>query len=201
MKRLLGFVLVFAAVLLPLSMTAQMPAVDENTVTVKWSASAAQIDGDLYRLTIRGDIAEGWHTYPLTNIYSPTEVTFADAEGYTLAGEMKETAPTRDYDGDAVYFDKIVLTQDLRVTASAVHVRGEVMWIACIEGACHSPEYWEFDVAVEHKAAAAQPAKSDEGASQSDAAIADNADSDLAEPVSDAAAVAGAESQTQNEPA
>ncbi|MDE6139708.1 MAG: thioredoxin family protein [Alistipes sp.] len=203
MKRLLGLVLVFAAVLLPLSMTAQMPAVDENTVTVKWSASAEPIDGDLYRLTIRGDIAEGWHTYPLTNIYSPTEVTFADAEGYTLAGEMKETAPTRDYDGDAVYFDKIVLTQDLCVTASAVHVKGEVMWIACIEGACHSPEYWEFDVAVEHKAAAvaAQPAKSDEGASQSDAAIADNADSDVAEPVSDAAAVADAESQTQNEPA
>lgn len=137
---------------LSLPTMAQMPAVDENTVTVKWSASAEQIGGDLYRLTIRGDIAEGWHTYPLTNMFSPTEVTFADAEGYALAGEMKETAPTRDYDGDAVYFDRIVLTQDLRVAAATAHVKGEVMWIACIEGACHSPEYWEFDVAVEHKA-------------------------------------------------
>lgn len=153
MKRLLGLILALAAVALPLSMTAQMPVIDENTVTVEWSASAEQIDGDLYRLTIRGDIAEGWHTYTLTNMFSPTEVTFADVAGYALVGEMKETAPTRDYDGDAVYFDRIVLTQDLRLSAAKAHVKGEVMWIACIEGACHSPEYWEFDVEVENKAA------------------------------------------------
>ncbi len=159
----------FAALALPLSMTAQMPAIDENTVTVKWSASAEQIDGDLYRLTIRGDIAEGWHTYTLTNMFSPTEVTFSAADGYALVGEMKETAPTRDYDGDAVYFNEIVLTQDLRLSAATAHVKGEVMWIACIEGACHSPEYWDFDVTVENKAAAAVVAKPADGGA--DAAV------------------------------
>lgn len=158
MKRLFELILAFAAVALPLSMTAQMPAIDENTVTVEWSASAEQIDGDLYRLTISGEIAEGWHTYTLTNMFSPTEVTFAEAEGYALVGEMKETAPTRDYDGDAVYFDKIVLTQDVRLSAATAHVKGEVMWIACVEGACHSPEYWEFDVAVGDNSAAIAPA-------------------------------------------
>ncbi|MBP3456141.1 MAG: thioredoxin family protein [Alistipes sp.] len=203
MKRLLQFVFALAAMFLSLPTMAQMPAVDENTVTVKWSASAEQIDGDLYRLTIRGDIAEGWHTYPLTNMFSPTEVTFADAEGYTLAGEMKETAPTRDYDGDAVYFDRIVLTQDLRVAAATAHVKGEVMWIACIEGACHSPEYWEFDVAVEHKGAAAvvAPTQNDDAAAASEGAAGDNETDNAAETDSagETAAAESAEPQTDGE--
>lgn len=137
---------------------AQVPAFDENATTVEWSASAERLEGDLYRLTLTGDITEGWHTYRTDNPYSPTEVTFADAVGYTLDGAIAEPAATRDYDGDPVYFDRIVLTQNLRLTAAQATVKGEVMWIACVEGACHSPEYWEFEVAVGDASAAVAPA-------------------------------------------
>ncbi len=135
-----------------------MPAFDENATTVEWSASAERLEGDLYRLTLTGEITEGWHTYRTDNPYSPTEVTFADAVGYTLDGAIAEPAATRDYDGDPVYFDRIVLTQNLRLTAAQATVKGEVMWIACVEGACHSPEYWEFEVAVGDASAAVAPA-------------------------------------------
>lgn len=175
MKRLLDLILTFAVAVLPVAAYSQMPAVDENTVTVEWSAAAEHVDGDLYRLTVTGDIAEGWHTYPMNNIYSPTEVTWEEPSGYRLDGDMKEPMPTRDYDGDPVYFDKIVLVQDLRLAAASAHVRGEVMWIACIEGACHSPEYWEFDVAIGNPgAAAAVPAGDTAETGRDSAADADN---------------------------
>ena len=92
-------------------------------------------------------------------------MTFADAVGYTLDGAIAEPAATRDYDGDPVYFDKIVLTQNLRLTAAQATVKGEVMWIACVEGACHSPEYWEFEVAVGDASAAVAPAGKDDAQS------------------------------------
>ncbi len=158
MKRFTAIISALIVSLVATTAGAQVPAFDENATTVEWSASAERLEGDLYRLTLTGDITEGWHTYRTDNPYSPTEVTFADAVGYTLDGAIAEPAATRDYDGDPVYFDRIVLTQNLRLTAAQATVKGEVMWIACVEGACHSPEYWEFEVAVGDASAAVAPA-------------------------------------------
>ena len=158
MKRFTAIISALIVSLVATTAGAQVPAFDENATTVEWSASAERLEGDLYRLTLTGDITEGWHTYRTDNPYSPTEVTFADAVGYTLDGAIAEPAATRDYDGDPVYFDKIVLTQNLRLTAAQATVKGEVMWIACVEGACHSPEYWEFEVVVGDASAAVAPA-------------------------------------------
>lgn len=158
MKRFTAIISALIVSLVATTAGAQVPAFDENATTVEWSASAERVEGDLYRLTLTGDITEGWHTYRTDNPYSPTEVTFADAVGYTLDGAIAEPAATRDYDGDPVYFDKIVLTQNLRLTAAQATVKGEVMWIACVEGACHSPEYWEFEVVVGDASAAVAPA-------------------------------------------
>ena len=158
MKRFTAIISALIVSLVATTAGAQVPAFDENATTVEWSASAERLEDDLYRLTLTGDITEGWHTYRTDNPYSPTEVTFADAVGYTLDGAIAEPAATRDYDGDPVYFDKIVLTQNLRLTAAQATVKGEVMWIACVEGACHSPEYWEFEVVVGDASAAVAPA-------------------------------------------
>ncbi len=158
MKRFTAIISALIVSLVATTAGAQVPAFDENATTVEWSASAERLEGDLYRLTLTGDITEGWHTYRTDNPYSPTEVTFADAVGYTLDGAIAEPAATRDYDGDPVYFDRIVLTQNLRLTAAQATVKGEVMWIACVEGACHSPEYWEFEVAVGDASAVVAPA-------------------------------------------
>ena len=158
MKRFTAIISALIVSLVATTAGAQVPAFDENATTVEWSASAERLEGDLYRLTLTGEITEGWHTYRTDNPYSPTEVTFADAVGYTLDGAIAEPAATRDYDGDPVYFDRIVLTQNLRLTAAQATVKGEVMWIACVEGACHSPEYWEFEVAVGDASAAVAPA-------------------------------------------
>ncbi len=158
MKRFTAIISALIVSLVATTAGAQVSAFDENATTVEWSASAERLEGDLYRLTLTGDITEGWHTYRTDNPYSPTEVTFADAVGYTLDGAIAEPAATRDYDGDPVYFDKIVLTQNLRLTAAQATVKGEVMWIACVEGACHSPEYWEFEVVVGDASAAVAPA-------------------------------------------
>jgi len=158
MKRFTAIISALIVSLVATTAGAQVPAFDENATTVEWSASAERLEGDLYRLTLTGEITEGWHTYRTDNPYSPTEVTFADAVGYTLDGAIAEPAATRDYDGDPVYFDRIVLTQNLRLTAAQATVKGEVMWIACVEGACHSPEYWEFEVVVGDASAAVAPA-------------------------------------------
>ncbi len=158
MKRFTAIISALIVSLVATTAGAQVPAFDENATTVEWSASAERLEGDLYRLTLTGEITEGWHTYRTDNPYSPTEVTFADAVGYPLDGAIAEPAATRDYDGDPVYFDRIVLTQNLRLTAAQATVKGEVMWIACVEGACHSPEYWEFEVAVGDASAAVAPA-------------------------------------------
>ncbi len=165
MKRFPAIISALIVSLVATTAGAQVPAFDENATTVEWSASAERLEGDLYRLTLTGEITEGWHTYRTDNPYSPTEVTFADAVGYTLDGAIAEPAATRDYDGDPVYFDKIVLTQNLRLTAAQATVKGEVMWIACVEGACHSPEYWEFEVAVGDASAAVAPAGKDDAQS------------------------------------
>ncbi len=158
MKRFTAIISALIVSLVATTAGAQVPAFDENATTVEWSASAERLEGDLYRLTLTGEITEGWHTYRTDNPYSPTEVTFADAVGYTLDGAIAEPAATRDYDGDPVYFDRIVLTQNLRLPGAQATVKGEVMWIACVEGACHSPEYWEFEVAVGDASAAVAPA-------------------------------------------
>lgn len=158
MKRFPAIISALIVSLVATTASAQVPAFDENATTVEWSASAERLEGDMYRLTLTGDITEGWHTYRTDNPYSPTEVAFADAVGYKLDGAIAEPAATRDYDGDPVYFDRIVLMQDLRLTATQAIVKGEVMWIACVEGACHSPEYWEFEVAVGDASAAVAPA-------------------------------------------
>ena len=157
MKRFTAIISALIVSLVATTAGAQVPAFDENATTVEWSASAERLEGDLYRLTLTGEITEGWHTYRTDNPYSPTEVTFADAVGYTLDGAIAEPAATRDYDGDPVYFDRIVLTQNLRLTAAQATVKGEVMWIACVEGDAQSVEPAEDMAATGESIAAAEP--------------------------------------------
>ncbi len=62
MKRFTAIISALIVSLVATTAGAQVPAFDENATTVEWSASAERLEGDLYRLTLTGDITEGWHT-------------------------------------------------------------------------------------------------------------------------------------------
>ena len=117
-----------------------------NTVT--WTVTAGQTDDGTQRIVFTGKIADGWHTYDLKSELYPTAVEFDEAQGYSLVGEMYEISKSTDYEGDPVFFDEIVIAQNIRVDGASATVSGEVTWMSCTETKCASPEYWKFNVKV-----------------------------------------------------
>ena len=117
-----------------------------NTVT--WTVTAGQTDDGTQRIVFTGKIADGWHTYDLKSELYPTAVEFDEAQGYSLVGEMYEISKSTDYEGDPVFFDEIVIAQNIRVDGASATVSGEVTWMSCTETQCASPEYWKFNVKV-----------------------------------------------------
>ena len=74
------------------------------------------------------------------------EFSSADT-GYDIAGPMYDLGSKTDYEGEMVYFDEIVLAQDISVSKD-VKVNGELNWQSCNEDYCNMPEYWKFSVDV-----------------------------------------------------
>ena len=48
---------------------------------VTWTPNIENIDGDLYRVVFTGKVAQGYHTYTLTDEFSATEIMDAAVEG------------------------------------------------------------------------------------------------------------------------
>ena len=144
MKRILSIasVLVFAFT----SIFAQAPE-----ETIKWRTETRQVEGDLYEVVLTGKIADGLHTYDLTNKYSATTLEFDSPVGYTLEGEPYELSQSQELDGDKVFFGEIKLGQKIRLTAKNPSVKGMVSWIACSDSFCTPPTDYEFSLEVNGK--------------------------------------------------
>ena len=128
--------------------------------TVTWKVSQGKTENGLCEIIFDGTIAQGWHTYSVDHELTPTEVTFTDPNGYTLEGGLYEILPSKELDGEHVYFDRIRIGQKIRITAEADSLKGEIAWRSCNDQFCASPEYLNFSIPLEAKEATVAPADS-----------------------------------------
>lgn len=154
--------------------------------TAKWSVSSKVVSENVYELTFKASIVDGWHIYTVDHAYNPISIEFASDQGYSLVGGLNQVTKPSDFQGEKVFFDSVTLTQRVKLTGSEATVTGEVSWSGCNDRFCAAPESWEFSVPL----AAAVPAasassddvtidtKSEEASSSLEAGIASGDNSD-----------------------
>ena len=126
---------------------------------VTWSSHVEKAEGDICKVIFTGKIADGYHTYTLTDEFSATEIMDAAVEGGELVGGPYElSVPTEETDefGDPAkhYYNEIVIAQDVKVTGENARYTGTIFTNSCTGGACKA-EYYDFDVKVGANGAAA----------------------------------------------
>ena len=126
---------------------------------VTWSSHVEKAEGDICKVIFTGKIADGYHTYTLTDEFSATEIMDAAVEGGELVGGPYEiSVPTEETDefGDPAkhYYNEIVIAQDIKVTGENTRYTGTIFTNSCTGGACKA-EYYDFDVKVGGNAAVA----------------------------------------------
>ena len=154
--------------------------------TAKWSVSSKAVSDNVFELTFKANIEDGWHIYTVDHAYNPISIEFASDQGYSLVGGLNQVTKPSDFQGEKVFFDSVTLTQRVKLTGSEATVTGEVSWSGCNDRFCAAPESWEFSVPL----AAAVPAasassddvtidtKSEEASSSLEAGIASGDNSD-----------------------
>ena len=125
---------------------------------VTWSSSVEKADGDVYKVIFTGKIADGYHTYTLTDEFSATEPMDPVVTGGELVGEPYElSTPTEETDefGDLArhYYNEIIIAQDVKAEGGAVFT-GTIFTNSCTGGACKA-EYHDFEVKIGEGAAVA----------------------------------------------
>ena len=125
---------------------------------VTWSSSVEKADGDVYKVIFTGKIADGYHTYTLTDEFSATELMDPVVTGGELVGEPYElSTPTEETDefGDLArhYYNEIIIAQDVKAKGGAVFT-GTIFTNSCTGGACKA-EYHDFEVKIGEGAAVA----------------------------------------------
>ena len=127
---------------------------------VTWSSHIEEAgEKDVYRVIFTGKIAEGYHTYTLTDEFSATEVMDAAVEGGELVGTPYEiSTPTEETDefGDPAkhYYNEIIIAQNVMLTSGKAAFTGTIFTNACTGGACKA-EYYDFNVSVDPEFAVA----------------------------------------------
>ncbi|MBR2367940.1 MAG: thioredoxin family protein [Alistipes sp.] len=128
MKKLFNVLVLSIALMLPFAAFAQDAEVFEGKVIdvqggapVEWTLTATEKGDGLFELTFSGDIADGYHGYPLSDIFSAPVFEFTKG---TPVGDMRETEPTHesvDEFGDVVkhYLHKMVFIQDVEAKAGS----------------------------------------------------------------------------------
>ena len=128
---------------------------------VTWSSHVEKSEGDVYKVIFTGKIAEGYHTYTLTDEFSATEIMDAAVNGGELVGSPYEiSTPIEETDefGDPAkhYYNEIIIAQDVKVGGDNTVYTGTIFTNACTGGACKA-EYYDFSVKVGDNAAAVMP--------------------------------------------
>ena len=153
MKRLLTII---ASLAICVASFAQMAPAQ----LVTWTSHVEEAgEEDVYRVIFTGKIAEGYHTYTLTDEFSATELMDAAVEGGELVGEPYEiSTPTEETDefGDPAkhYYNEIIIAQNVKLTADKAAFTGTIFTNSCTGGACKA-EYYDFNVSVDPEFAVA----------------------------------------------
>ena len=97
---------------------------------VTWTSHVETADeADVYRVVFTGKIAEGYHTYTLTDEFSATEIMDAEIEGGELIGVPYEiSTPTEETDefGEPArhYYNEIIIAQNVKVAGDKAKFTG-----------------------------------------------------------------------------
>jgi len=158
MKRIFSFV---AALVVSAAAFAQFAPKQLVTWT---SHIEATDDTDLYRVIFTGKIAEGYHTYTLSDEFSATELTDINVSGCELVGspyEISTPIEEKDEFGDMAkhYYNEIIIAQNVKVTAADASISGTIFTNACTSGACKA-EYYDFSISVDPASAVAPVSQS-----------------------------------------
>jgi len=127
---------------------------------VTWTSHIeATEEADIYRVIFTGKIAEGYHTYTLTDEFSATELMDVTVSGCELVGSPYEiSTPTEEKDefGDMAkhYYNEIIFAQNVKVTSTKASVSGTIFTNACTGGACKA-EYYDFNISLDPASAVA----------------------------------------------
>ncbi len=118
---------------------------------VTWSHHVELGEDNTYRVIFTGSIAEGYHTYTLTDEFSATMIMDPAVEGGELAGspyELSTPVEEKDEFGDLAkhYYNEIVIAQNVKTDGNATFT-GTIFTNSCTGGACKA-EYYDFNVKV-----------------------------------------------------
>ena len=124
---------------------------------VTWSSHVEKGEGDVYKVIFTGKVAEGYHTYTLTDEFSATEIMDVAVEGgEPVGGPYEISTPVEETDeyGDLAkhYYNEIIIAQDVKVNDGNARFTGTIFTNACTGGACKA-EYYDFDVKIGETAA------------------------------------------------
>ncbi len=164
MKRLPS---ILASLLVGVVAFAQLP----SSQIISWSSHTEKAEEtDVYKVIFTGKIADGYHTYTLTDEFSATEFMDMSLIGCELVGgpyEISTPKEEKDAFGDLAkhYYGEIIIAQNVRVTGAEASISGTIFTNACTNSACQA-EYYDFNVAVD-PASAAAPIGQDETISSS----------------------------------
>ena len=114
--------------------------------TAKWSVSGKAVSDNVFELTFKASIEDGWHIYTIDHAYNPIVIEFAESPEYSLEGTLNQVTEPTEFKGEKVFFDSVTITQLVRLTGSEATVTGEVSWSGCDDRFCAAPETWEFSV-------------------------------------------------------
>ena len=121
---------------------------------VTWSSHVEKADAEnVYRVVFTGKIAEGYHTYTLTDEFSATELMDAEVTGGQLVGGPYEiSTPKEEVDefGDMAkhYYDEIIIGQNVKLGGATADFKGTLFTNTCNHGTCKA-EYYDFEVTVD----------------------------------------------------
>ena len=145
------------------------------TQLVTWSSHIEKTDTeDVYRVIFTGKIAEGYHTYTLTDEFSATEFMDLSVEGGEITGSPYEISThTEEIDefGDPAkhYYNEIIIAQNIKVSSDKAVFSGSIFSNACTGGACKA-EYYDFNITVGNTEDAVAPIADEDNATVADEA-------------------------------
>ncbi len=136
MKRIIFSII--AALALSIGMAAQAP---ENIVRWKVSGDA---EGNL---VFTGSIAGGWHVYGVSGS-NATTISFDSGSAVRPSGAPVELSESSDFQGEKVFFGKMVLRQKVTVPEEGGSAKGTISYQACNDQMCTPPIDWDFSIDV-----------------------------------------------------
>ncbi len=156
MKSISRFFCLCAVLLVAVSASAQ----DSN---VSWESAVEQLSDGEYQITLKADIAQGFHIYDFAPYggYNPTEITFEPSAGVELVGDLVVVTPAKRYFDEVMdaemggFYEFAEFQQRVKLLEESGSVAILVEWMSCNDTSCTPPDEVEMVVSLGVTAAAA----------------------------------------------